>query len=1015
MAVMDFVPIGTLLAVLTTEVIKTARAAQDVAFEKESFKVLSNHLYDIEPVLKELQLKELNDSLAARKALEFLDVNVKRAQSLVDKYTNRSRFYLLLKCRYIVKEVQDVTRDIGKSLADLPLANTEVLLGISTQVKRLHNEMQTAEFESSLSQLQIVDKLTQGITDTRLDPNEILKEIAKAVGVPVDPSEISKELESFRKEKEEAEVRKERAEAFFFEQVIALLSQADAARDYDEVRKQYFQRLQVVERSYANVEYIEPYRSFKCCITGCVMVDPVSLCTGTTCEREALEAWFDQGKSSDPQTGELLDDCSYRSNLQLRQSIQEWKEQIFCHKIRNCKSNLLATDGLVLQALGEMQDLIRENSINKYWITIGGLTEIIISILGKTDNEDVKREILVTLTNAIEGHSKNKDLLIENEGFEDVISCLECDSSISETAVQLLYELLVERPCWNVSYCRKLSQKYSAIKGLVKLRNRRVIESSDKAVEILMNLCEGDEQCIIKIAEAGWYEPLAKRTIEGSESSRMMMVRALVTLKLDEENSKILVEEGLIPTLLEMASGNLESKELSLSVLVKLSSHHDNKGHIAVAGGVPIVIALISPVIRSSIIAKCSEILENLASSGDGIKFLVDKNGNNLELESVIINLLNFQQNPTLPHTIRKPALKALLGICRSEAGLVKVAVLKANGVSAVLPLLDNADLEVRETAIYLLFLFSQHESQGTVEYLLKPRRLEAFVKILENHKKGDAQMASAGVIANLPKSEILLTQKLIEFDGLKAIVDILRSGSLEAKENALSALFRFTDPTNLESQKIVVELGVYPLLVDFIKDGSVTSKARAAALIGDLSMRSLELTVVSKGVGCCFFFPGRRVPRCPAHGGVCSVTKSFCLLAADALPHLVKLLQEKIHATAFEAIQTLSTLVSEESPQRGARVLQESGAIVHIIEVLAWGSESLKEEVLGLLEKVFMSKEMVEAYGLQTRVNLVRLTGRSIHEDGHLQRKAARVLLLIERHSRSSSSSAVGTAGIGE
>lgn len=406
--IMDFVPIGTLLAVLTTEVIKTAQAAQDVAFEKESFKVLSNHLYDIEPVLKELQLRELNDSLAARKALEFLDVNVKKAQSLVDQYTNRSRFYLLLKCRFIVKEVQDVTRDIGKYLADLSLANTEVLLGISTQVNRLHNEMQTAEFESSLSQLQIVDKLTQGITDQRLDPNEILKEIAKAVGVPVDPSEISRELESFRKEKEEAEIRKERAEVFFFEQVIALLSQADAARDYEEVRKQYFQRLQVVERSYANVKYIEPYRSFRCCLTGYVMVDPVSLCTGTTCEREALETWFYQGNKSDPQTGELLDDCSYRSNLQLRQSIQEWKEQIFCHKIRNCKLDLLATNDLVLQALGQMQDLIRENSINKYWITIGGLTEIVISILGKTDNDDVKKEVLVTLTYIIRGHTKNK-------------------------------------------------------------------------------------------------------------------------------------------------------------------------------------------------------------------------------------------------------------------------------------------------------------------------------------------------------------------------------------------------------------------------------------------------------------------------------------------------------------------------------------------------------------------------------------------------------------------------------
>lgn len=495
------------------------------------------------------------------------------------------------------------------------------------------------------------------------------------------------------------------------------------------------------------------------------------------------------------------------------------------------------------------------------------------------------------------------------------------------------------------------------------------------------------------------------------------MVRALVSLKMDEENSKILVEEGLIPTLLQMASGNLESKELSLSLLVKLSSYHDNKGHIAAAGGIPIVISLISPVTRTSIIAKSSEVLENLASNGDGIKFFVDENGNNLELESVIINLLTFQQNPTLPHTTRKPALRAVLGLCRFDAGLVKMAVLKANGVSAVISLLDNSDLEVRETAIYLLFLFSQHESQGTVEYLLRPRRLEAFIKILENHEKGEVQMASAGVIANLPKSEILLTEKLIESDGLKAIIDILRSGSIEAKENALSALFRFTDPTNLESQKIVVELGAYPLLVDFLKEGSVTSKARAAALIGDLSMRSVELTVVSKGIGCWFFFPGRRNPRCPAHGGVCSVNKSFCLLAADALPHLVKLLQEEVHATAFEAIQTLSTLVSEESPQRGARVLHESGAISYMLAVLSWGSQSLKEEVLGLLEKVFMSKEMVEAYGLTARANIVRLTGRSIHEDGHLQRKAARVLLLIERNSSNSrplSSSAV-VNGIGE
>ena len=143
--VMEFIPIGTILTVLVHQVNKTAQAATDVVFEKESFKVLSKHLFDIEPVLKELQLK-LNDSQATRQALEFLEADVKKANNLVEKYNkNRSRIYLLIKCRHIVKEVQDVTRDIGRSLSVLSLANPDVLSRISEQVNRLQNEMQRAE------------------------------------------------------------------------------------------------------------------------------------------------------------------------------------------------------------------------------------------------------------------------------------------------------------------------------------------------------------------------------------------------------------------------------------------------------------------------------------------------------------------------------------------------------------------------------------------------------------------------------------------------------------------------------------------------------------------------------------------------------------------------------------------------------------------------------------------------------------------------------------------------------
>lgn len=409
---MEFVPIGTILTVLTGQVIKTAQAAKDVVFEKETFKVLSQYLFDIESVLKELQLQKLNDSQVARQALEFLEADVKKANNLVENYKHRSRFYLLVRCRHIVKEVQAVTRDIGKSLASLSLANTEVLSGISEHVNRLQSEMQRAEFEASQNRLQIVDKLNQGLTEQKLDQgfaNDMLTAIAKAVGVPVEPEEICKELESFKREKEEAANRKARAEVFLLEQVIELLSQADAARDYEEIRKQYLQWLQFIERNNLREEYIQPYKAFICCITKNVMADPVSLYTGTTCERTALEDWFGRGEKTDPETGDPLEEFSYRSNLQLRQSIKEWKELNYCFKIRSCKEKLLSdVDSSVEDALDQMQELMRENSINKDWISIGGLTDLIISVLGSLQNRDVKEKILITLKYVVEGNPRNK-------------------------------------------------------------------------------------------------------------------------------------------------------------------------------------------------------------------------------------------------------------------------------------------------------------------------------------------------------------------------------------------------------------------------------------------------------------------------------------------------------------------------------------------------------------------------------------------------------------------------------
>ncbi|KAG9451899.1 hypothetical protein H6P81_004803 [Aristolochia fimbriata] len=1001
MSFVELIPIGALLSLLTNEVLETALAAKDVLVDKESFKLLSKYLEDIEPVLKALQARELKDTQAARQALEFLKEDVNKAKHLVNKYRNRSRFYLLLMCRHIVKEIQDVTRHIGRSLASLSLASTEVLTDISEKVKTLHDEMQKAEFETSQSQLRIVEKLDQGLLEQKSDlsfANDMLEEIAKAVGVPVEPTEISRELENFRQEKEEAAVRKEQAEVLFLEQVIKLLSRADAAND-KEVRSQYFLRLQTIDK-YAEEEYIPPLKAFKCPINRTVMVEPVSLCTGTTCEKQAIKAWFDCGMTTDPETGDELEDFSLRLNVCLKQSIEEWRELNYCLKIRSAKGKLLSEiDYLVAEALIQIQDLIMENPINKDWVAIEGILDIVVEVLEKSHNKDVKQGVLVTLMALVKGHGRNKDRMIERGGLDHLIPCLGRDTNLSKAAVELLFELLHDSSGWNLSISMELIRHEGSILFLVTILKGTIKESAEKAEAILLKICDDNDDNISRIAAAGWYKPLIDRFYQGAESSKIPMARTLGKMELVEENIRLL-GEGVIRPLVEMLYGNHESKDAACSALTKLSICHDNKKLLAEVGGVPSILDLMfSSLVPAQIRTKCCEILEHLCFT-DGIDFLVDGSGTHIELEAVVINLLTMQQNPSLNRGIRKPALHALLNLYKSGSDIVIKTVARAHGVSIVLPLLEDPDQEIREVTLNLLFRFSKSEAGGISAFLLESRRLETFVGFLEDETRDDVQMAAAGLLANLPKSESVLTQNLMESEAISAIFGILKTGTMEAKENALGALFRFTDSSNIERQRKIVEMGIYPLLVNLLKSGSITAKARAAALIYDFSMSTPKLVGPPATTGCWCF---RRAigPVCKAHGGVCNVNSSFCLVTANALPELVRLLKEHIHETAFEAVQALGTLVQDGFCYGGANVLHEAEAVHPLLEILDWGALELKEEVLNLLEKVFTCRDLAEFYCSAARIPLIGLSARD-QENGRLGRQVARVLAKLERYSKS-------------
>ncbi|XP_057817724.2 U-box domain-containing protein 43 [Cryptomeria japonica] len=998
--ILELVPIGTLLAFVTTQVLETAVAAQDVLIEKESFRVLSKYLLDIQPVLAELRMRDLKETEAARQALQSLSDDVKAADSLVSSCRTKPKFWLLVNCRDIVKRAQQVTRDIGKSLALLSLASTEVSADIRDNVNRLQGEMQNAEFEASQSQLRIIDKLELGLREHKTDQgfaNDLIREIARAVGVPVEPSEINKELESFRREKEEAAVRKEREEEAFMEQVIALLSHADAANSPEQVEKRYRERLMSLGSNMPEKEDIPPLKSFICPLKDDVMMDPVSLSTGTTYERKEIQQWFEAGNKIDPDTREPLLDFTLRPNIPLKQSIEEWVELNYCLKIKAAKPKLQSrVEAKEKDALKQMQQLCEEKSINKDWIAIEGLIPLMVQVLIKSHSRDVKRAALSTLKTLVIDHTENKDKVVDAGGVEQVVRCLARDARISTVAVELLSELLLNGSELNVSVYRKISLEKSAILLLVTLRNGSVTESAEKAEAILQRLRDNDDN-IVQMAAANWYGPLIECLHKGSEGSKLKMAIALSKMELTDQNIKLLGDEGAIPPLVKMISSNLESKAAALGALKNLSTNHENKKHIANAGAVPLILDhLVTSKFPSNIRETSAIILERIMCD-DGVQFLVDENAEPLVLEPIIQNLLALQQNPSTFFSIRRHVLNALLGMLSGPDGEnVRSVARSANGISVLLPLIEGSDQKIRESVIKLLCSLSEGGSQEISHFLLNGNKFELFVTFLEDDSRGDIQAAAAGILSTLPASDGKVTDALIKAEALPAIIQVLNNGSPNAKENAVGVLLRFTDPSSLETQHMVVHSGAFPLLVNLLYSGTILAKSRAAFAIGNLSLSTARLSVAPTVNGCWCFKPVPP-PVCRVHLGPCDVKTTFCLVKADALPGLVNLLQEREGKAAGATIYALATLVSDDDIlNKGASVLHEAKAIDHILEILSQGTPESKEEAVKILEKVFQVKEIVEAYGSKARIPLVDLTTQT-HGNGTLRRKAAKVLAQLE------------------
>lgn len=87
--------------------------------------------------------------------------------------------------------------------------------------------------------------------------------------------------------------------------------------------------------------YMAPPKTFVCSIINELFSDPVTLETGQTYERTAIQEWLDQGNLTCPITGQSLTSLTLpRTNFVLKRLVDTWKEE---HLKSHDRSNLTST------------------------------------------------------------------------------------------------------------------------------------------------------------------------------------------------------------------------------------------------------------------------------------------------------------------------------------------------------------------------------------------------------------------------------------------------------------------------------------------------------------------------------------------------------------------------------------------------------------------------------------------------------------------------------------------------
>ncbi|KAH7298640.1 hypothetical protein KP509_25G052400 [Ceratopteris richardii] len=860
-------------------------------------------------------------------------------------------------------------------MLDLTADHMDIPLKTKNKIKLLCRDMQAMEIRVSAEEDDLV-KLVELVvrnhyTDSK-HSNEVLYKLATMAGISMERSSLRHEFDELRQEKELLAQDKDDAEVLQLNQIISVLSSADALGSATVGEQLYREQRQGVDNN-----FLPPLQTFYCPITQEVMENPVEIESGQTYEMAAIQKWFAEGHRVCPITKMELSNLSLKPNRLLQQSIEEWKDRNTIMKVATMVSRLNSGDESSLsEALLELQAICEEKSIHKYWVAAEGLIPVLVSLLGSSKRE-LKKKILATLTAVVSDNSENRVKACDAGAAEHAVRSLARDLGEARQAVTLLSEL-----CKEESICRKVSKVQGCILLMVTLANSDNMMAATNAKELLSLFAKDDEN-VVHMAKVNYFGPLVECLHKGSLSTKIFMANTLADLLLPDQSKALLVQEGVVSFLVRLASeNNLEAKAASLGAFRNLSSSCEN-GVAMIKDGV------MNPVLEVLLTVKsvAVPIRENAAATFANLAMCCESNvinrlwGTQRDVGEVLLQLMSLL-NLTGPN-IQSHILKALECICKSSTSLgLRERLRERESIQFLAHFMNDKDATVRLYALKFLFTLTKDGGADTLVEELSPDSFDSMVGLFSLDSLEEEKIAAMGILGNLPLNNRKVTERMLQVGVLPSIVSILDKYSSAQfgrtspmlVENAMWTLIRFTLQTDVELQLHTARHGIIPILVNLLSVGTPLIKCRAAMSLQQFSESTVKLSIpVKKSKGLCCFSP---LPDagCVLHGGLCSVEDTFCLIESNAVTPLIQALDDNDDDLDEAVLSCLVTLVSGDLWVKGSDIIAEANGVKQIIKKLTSENAGVQEKALSVLDKILMKEDYKVKFGSVAQMPLVSL-----------------------------------------